>query len=163
MTSGLKDASEILGRKLCEKGLKVMTAESCTAGLICTTLGAVKDSMQFFSGGVITYTEETKMLILDVCKETLRVYTAVSRETVVEMAEGAAKLMPGNVTLAISGYAGPEGGQDGTPAGTVWFAWRLPSGLCHSEKHVFSGECELVISSASYMAISRLAEILDYE
>lgn len=160
MPDDITEIAELLGSQLLEKKMKLFIAESCTAGSVCTTLGAAQDSSQFFSGGAVTYTEEAKINVLGVNVETLREYTAVSRETVLEMAEGAGRLMPGHVTLAISGYAGPGPGPDGTAAGTVWFAWSLADGKAFAEKRHFSGECEEVIAKAARTALETLLNLL---
>lgn len=154
MKSALIEAAQALGDVLKASGLHIVTAESCTAGLVSQSLGAATHSAQFFSTGIVTYTDEAKHRVLKVSKETLAVHTAVSEATVREMARGACSLSQEQVSLAITGYAGPDGGEDGTPAGTIWFAWQLPGQAVISSVRRFTGEPEEVIEEAARLAMT---------
>lgn len=160
MDKELINAAEKLGQILQQQDLKLAIAESCTGGLLATALCASADSGKFFSSGFVTYTDSAKHRILGVSEATLRIYTAVSEATVREMALGAAKLAGEPVSLSISGYAGPDDGEDGTPAGTIWFAWHLPGGLLHSTVRRFEGDCEQVIHEATLFVMQHLCELL---
>lgn len=149
-----------LGVVLKEREWRLATAESCTGGLISTALCATEDSGDFYSGGLVTYTNRAKEKLLHVRKETLENYTAVSRETVREMATGALRVSEEDVSLSVSGYAGPEGGADGTPAGTVWFAWCILDNVIETKSKKFRGSKEEVINQAACYALKELILII---
>lgn len=113
---------EIVGELLKEKKLSLSTAESCTGGSIAALVTSVPGSSEYFSGGIVAYSNEVKMALLHVSAETLEQYGAVSRETVTEMARGAMKALKTDCAVATSGIAGPGGGSREKPVGTVWIA-----------------------------------------
>lgn len=102
-----------------EKRLTLSVAESCTGGLLSKRITDVPGASKFYKGGACTYCDEIKMKVLGVKKETLDKYTAVSTQTAGEMARGIAQAYGTDIGIGITGYAGPDGGADGTPAGTV--------------------------------------------
>lgn len=163
MDKELVAAAEKLGQVLLQNNLKLTLAESCTGGLLATALCATEDSGTFFSSSFVTYTDSAKQRILGVSEETLRIYTAVSEATVREMALGAARVAGEPVSIAVSGYAGPADGDDGTPAGTVWFAWHLPGAKIHSTVRRFEGDCEQVIHQAALFVLQHLCDLLSEE
>lgn len=112
----------IVGELLKKKNLTVSTAESCTGGSIAALVTSVPGSSEYFSGGIVAYSNEVKMALLHVSAETLEQYGAVSRETVTEMARGAMKALKTDCAVATSGIAGPGGGSREKPVGTVWIA-----------------------------------------
>ncbi|MBK0091167.1 CinA family protein [Erwinia sp. S59] len=150
-----------LGHLLIEKKLTITTAESCTSGWVGTALAAVSKSSLFYSSGFITYTNLAKHRVLNVSMATLDRYTAVSEAAVSEMACGAKALSGDTISIATSGYAGPDGGEDGTPPGTVWFAWCLPEGCVHTSRQWFSGESEEVMHKATHYCLTELKRILE--
>ena len=107
---------------LSDKGWSVVTAESCTGGGIAAALTAVPGSSACVRGGIVAYTEEVKMLLLGVKPETLHAEGVVSEQTVIEMAQGAMKSMNSDFSVATSGIAGPSGGTEELPIGTIWVA-----------------------------------------
>jgi len=111
-----------LGKMLRERGLKLATAESCTGGYMAHRITSVAGSSDYFVGSVIAYANEVKMQALGVKAETLDTHGAVSEQTVIEMAEGAVKVLPADIAIAISGIAGPSGGSDTKPVGLAWIA-----------------------------------------
>ncbi len=107
--------------KICiEKKLKVSTAESCTGGAIAARLVTVPGSSSYFIGGVIAYNNTLKQNLLSVKNETLHLHGAVSEQTVIEMVKGANHIMDTDICVAISGIAGPDGGTEEKPVGTIW-------------------------------------------
>lgn len=114
---------EQLANALQKKQAFCATAESCTGGLIASTLTQRPGSSLWFDCGFVTYSNSAKQILLGVRAPTLAEHGAVSRETVIEMAEGALLNSKAYVTVAVSGIAGPEGGSIDKPVGTVWFAW----------------------------------------
>ena len=113
---------EEIGAFLRSKRLSLSTAESCTGGGIAALVTSVPGSLDYFKGGIVAYSNEVKMDLLQVSSETLERHGAVSRETVVEMVKGAMKTMKTDCAVATSGIAGPGGGTAEKPVGTVWIA-----------------------------------------
>ncbi|MCB0662559.1 MAG: competence/damage-inducible protein A [Saprospiraceae bacterium] len=119
---GKAKLAEALGAICREKKLMIGTAESCTGGNVGHEITLIPGSSEYFNGGVISYSYELKTRLLGVRESTLSMYGAVSEETVQEMAIGALQALEVDVAVAISGIAGPGGGTDEKPVGTVWFA-----------------------------------------
>lgn len=159
MNKALQHAAQALGEVLKANGIKVVTAESCTAGLVGMSLGAASGSGEFFTTALVTYTDTAKHRVLQVSETTLREESAVSEAAVREMVAGAKALTGEAVSIAVSGYAGPDGGEDGTPAGTIWFAWGLPDKVVSLVRH-FEGDSETVINDAALFALQHCAELL---
>jgi PncC family amidohydrolase len=163
MTAPSLSIARELGRVLIEKKLQLTTAESCTGGLIASSLCAAGDTPEFYGSGFVTYTDEAKITVLEVSYDTIATCTAVSEQTVKEMAAGAQRRSGAHVSLAVSGYAGPDGGEDGTPAGTVWFAWQLPDNKVHTRVKHFEGDSESVVKEAAAYAMGTLIMLLNEE
>ena len=100
--------------------LSISTAESCTGGMIAAAITNVSGASAFFGTGVVTYSNEAKMKLIGVNKETLEKYGAVSEQTAAEMAEGVLKLGESDVSVAVTGIAGPTGGTAEKPVGLVY-------------------------------------------
>ena len=116
----------LLGQLLRERGLKLVTAESCTGGLIADRLTDVPGSSEYFIGGFVSYAYEAKVASLGVSWDTLHQHGAVSRETVLEMARGARTALRADIALSVSGIAGPGGGLPEKPVGTTWIGLVAP-------------------------------------
>lgn len=160
MNDALDRAAEQLGERLLSSEWRLATAESCTAGLISMTLAKVENSGNFYTSGFVTYSDNAKTQLLGVRPETLEAHTAVSEQTAREMAIGARERSGEPVSLSITGYAGPDGGEDGTPAGTIWFGWTLPDGSVVAEMRRFEGEPKSVMEQGAQFALERLAVLL---
>ncbi len=111
-------------------GKTLSTAESCTGGLIAKLLTDIPGSSAAFSGGVVSYTNAVKMNILGVSADTINVYTEVSAPCAMEMATGVAKALGTDLGISATGFAGPGGGNEADPVGTVYL------GLYHSGKAI---------------------------
>ncbi|MCF7098940.1 nicotinamide-nucleotide amidohydrolase family protein, partial [Klebsiella variicola] len=98
---------------LIDRRLRLTTAESCTGGSLAAALCAEADTAAFYDIGLITFSDRAKQQLLDVNASTLEKYSAVSRQTVEEMSTGALARSGADISIAISGYAGPDGGDDG--------------------------------------------------
>ena len=109
-----------LVKELADKGLTLACAESCTGGLIAKRITDVAGSSAVFLGGAVTYTNEIKQAILGVKRETLEQYTAVSEPVAAEMAENVRKRFGADIGISTTGYAGPSGGTEKDPVGTVY-------------------------------------------
>ncbi|WP_320729634.1 2-oxo-tetronate isomerase [Enterobacter ludwigii] len=141
--------------KLTDLGLRLTTAESCTCGKLSVALCAEENTAEFYDVGLVVFSDGAKERILGVRPETLERYTAVSEQTVTEMAARILEIAQADVSIAISGYAGPEGGDDGTAAGTVCFAWNL-RGHTETRTVLFSGDCQDVVEKAVQYSLSEL-------
>ena len=119
---GKDTLSATIGKLAIEKGLTIGTAESCTGGMVSSKIVKTSGSSAYFQGAVTTYSNELKNKLLGVKLETLERYGAVSEETVKEMVIGANKHLGVDVSVAISGIAGPGGGSEEKPVGTIWIA-----------------------------------------
>lgn len=113
---------EAVGNLLKKKTLTVGAIESCTGGALSAKFVSIAGSSAYYLGSLVTYTDELKQKMVGVRKETLAEHGAVSEQTVIEMAEGGRKVLATDYTIAISGIAGPDGGTEEKPVGTVWMA-----------------------------------------
>ena len=118
----------LAGRLLKQQGMTIATAESCTGGRLAAALNAQSGSSAYYMGSVVAYDNSIKEQVLGVQRDTLMQYGAVSEQTVLQMAEGVRTLMHTDYAIATSGIAGPTGGTEDKPVGTVWIAWATPRG-----------------------------------
>jgi len=118
----LKELADALIQRAQRAGLGVVTAESCTAGLMCQVLADAEGASQFFHGGFVTYTKAHKTRALGVAEALLREKGAVCGEVARAMAEGALARSKAGIAAAITGVAGPEPDEDGNPVGRVCIA-----------------------------------------
>ncbi|MDQ7031358.1 MAG: CinA family protein [Desulfonauticus sp.] len=128
-----------LAEILKSKGYWLSVAESCTGGLLAHTVTNVSGSSLWFKGGIVAYANEIKERLLGVDREILIQYGAVSQQCVLAMVQGLIKLFKTEVGVAISGIAGPGGGSEEKPVGTVYQAFWL-NGQIWSKKCLFAGE-----------------------
>jgi nicotinamide-nucleotide amidase len=120
--SSFENLSEIL----LQKGWKLVTAESCTGGMIAAGCTDRAGSSLWFERGFVSYSNEAKQDMLGVDRRLITSFGAVSEEVARAMAVGALKHSRAQVSLAVTGVAGPTGGSSNKPVGTVWFAWAIP-------------------------------------
>lgn len=147
--------AETLGERLSENGKTVATAESCTGGNIAHLITLVAGSSRYYKGSVVSYANEVKEEVLGVRAGDLQQYGAVSEEVVKQMAEGVKKLLKTDYAIATSGIAGPSGGSDEKPVGTVWIAVAGERG-CVAEKFLFNTTRDNFIERTSNQAILML-------
>ncbi|MBC8947651.1 MULTISPECIES: nicotinamide-nucleotide amidase [Xenorhabdus] len=119
----LNQLSIELGKRLKRKKLSVTCAESCTGGWIAKVITDIAGSSAYFNRGFVTYSNDAKHEMLGVLPESLAQFGAVSEQIVKEMATGALIVAKADVSVAVSGIAGPEGGSEEKPTGTVWFGF----------------------------------------
>ena len=136
--------AEHLGASLRDTKQMLVTAESCTGGWIAKTVTDVAGSSDWFDCGLAAYSYEAKQRLLGVRAETLEHFGAVSRETAIEMVSGALVHSGSTVAVAVTGIAGPGGGTDDKPVGTVWIAWKRRGGYPQAELFHFEGDRESV-------------------
>lgn len=149
-----------VGAHLQKQALTLVTAESCTGGWIAKIVTDIAGSSAWFDRGFITYTNVAKQEMLGVRAETLAAHGAVSQETVVEMAQGALAHSRAQVSVAVSGIAGPGGGSLAKPVGLVWFAWgRAGQPVVTAIEH-FSGDRESIRRLAVARALRGVLDML---
>jgi nicotinamide-nucleotide amidase len=124
LRSSIDKTAYSIVKLLVKKGLKLSSAESCTGGLISAAITGISGSSEVFDEGVCTYANSAKMKYLGVPAETLEKYGAVSEQTAVAMAKGMAKQAGSDISVSVTGIAGPSGGTEEKPVGTVYV------GLC---------------------------------
>lgn len=156
----LKALARRVGRVLLDSGRQLVTAESCTGGWIAKVCSDLPGSSRWFRGGVVAYSNELKLELLAVRAETLAAEGAVSEAVVREMALGALERLGGDVAVAVSGIAGPDGGAPGKPVGTVWLAWavRGASPRVHAVEARFPGDRDRVRRLAVHRALAGLLD-----
>lgn len=149
--------AEETGRVLAGRGWLVATAESCTGGWIGQALTMIPGSSRWFDRGFVTYSNDAKQSMLGVRQQTLSTAGAVSEQTVREMALGAIARSRADVAVAVSGVAGPDGGSDDKPVGTVWIAWATRDGDCTAQRFVFPGDRNSVRRQSVIRALEGVA------
>ena len=142
----------VLGKLLIAQKKTIGVAESCTGGLLCHWLTNVPGSSEYFKQGIIAYSNESKIALLNVRGEILSTSGAVSMETVEAMAKGVRQLSKAHIGLAVSGIAGPGGGTEEKPVGLVWVGL-ADNAKVISEEHHFRGGRELIKIQASQAAL----------
>ncbi len=138
--SELEQLAAKVGRALQNAGLSLVTAESCTGGWVGEAVTAIAGSSDWFDRGFVTYSNAAKREVLGIAAATLDQFGAVSEETAREMALGALKHSHAQISVAVTGIAGPGGGSADKPVGTVCFAWANNDTALRSERHVLPGD-----------------------
>lgn len=123
---------------ICKRhGILVATAESCTGGMIVSLMTDLPGSSSMVDRGFVTYSNEAKMEMLGVQRETLETHGAVSEQTALEMAAGALERSRAGLALSVTGIAGPDGGSAEKPVGLVWFGLAMTNRPAIAEKRIF--------------------------
>jgi nicotinamide-nucleotide amidase len=121
ISPALCDRAQAILKALKDAGLSIVTAESCTAGMIAAVMSRADGASDVLHGGFVTYTKEHKTAALGVSADLLRDKGAVNEAVVVQLAQGALQRSPASLSLAVSGVLGPEEDEDGKPVGLVYF------------------------------------------
>ena len=150
---------ESLAAKLLESGRTLATAESCTGGWIAKCCTDLAGSSAWFERGFVTYSNAAKRELLGVDGQVLEFAGAVSEAVALQMASGAVGHSAADVSLAVTGIAGPDGGTEDKPVGTVWFAWSV-DGSVTTDCAVFPGTRDDVRRQTVARAIQGLIECL---
>ncbi len=150
---------EIVGNLLKAKKMTLSTAESCTGGTIAKLITSIPGSSEYFTGGIVAYTNNIKSKILAVSKRNIEDYGAVSKQVVEEMAVRVRDLYKSNYSVATSGIAGPSGGTKDKPVGTTWIAVANESTVI-SKKFILGDQRERNIQRASVTALNMLQKLL---
>ena len=141
-----------------DKGLSLALAESCTGGMISAYVTSVAGSSDIFCGSAVTYINAAKETILGVSRETLETHGAVSSECAEEMARGARHVYGADVAMSVTDIAGPGGGSEAKPVGTVWFGVSTKDGSETFRMH-FDGDRAAVRKQSTETVLRRLAQI----
>ena len=142
-----------------DRGWRLASAESCTGGLIAAACTDLAGSSAWFERGFVTYSNESKTGMLGVPASLIAQHGAVSQEVALSMVHGALAHSPAQVSLAVTGIAGPGGGSTEKPVGTVWFAWATPDGNW-AEVQTFLGDRAAVRCATVAHSLRRLQELL---
>jgi len=156
----LVNLAERVGKCLLQSSLKVVTAESCTGGGIGWFLTAIPGSSAWVDRGFIVYSNQAKQDLLQVQALTMQEYGAVSEQVALEMADGALRNSVADISVAVTGIAGPDGGTDAKPVGTVCLAWQQRHGKVISTRVQFQGDRAEVRALAISMAMQGLLELI---
>ena len=149
----------LLADLMLKNGLLLATAESCTGGMIAAACTDLAGSSAWFERGFVTYSNAAKTDMLGVDATLIAQHGAVSEQVARAMAFGAIRHSRAQVSVAVTGVAGPTGGSPDKPVGTVWFAWSVNGGL-HSEMMCFNGERASVRQATVCHAIGKLLTLL---
>jgi nicotinamide-nucleotide amidase len=161
LSEGDKTLPVLVGELLLEKGKRIAVAESCTGGQLASLITSISGSSNYFDRGFVVYSERSKVEVLGVSEETIAKHTAYSHETAFEMAKRTLEKSKADYSLAITGLAGPTGGTDDLPVGTVFIALGTGSKAI-SVRFKFSGERTWIQKLASYTALDMLRRYLVY-
>jgi len=145
--------------KLLEKNITITTAESCTGGLIASEITKYAGVSAIYPGSVVSYSNEIKMKLLGVKEKTLIEHGAVSKECVKEMLSGVGELMGADISVAVSGIAGPDGGTDEKPVGLVFIGVKLKEEF-FIEKNIFKGDRNEVQQKAKNRAFEMVLKLI---
>ena len=155
----LRALAHEVGTALRTARLTVVTAESCTGGWIAKLLTDTAGSSAWFDCGIVAYSYEAKQALLGVRPQTLEAEGAVSRDTAIEMVSGALVHSGASVAVAVTGIAGPGGGSDDKPVGTVWIGWKRRGGYARAEVFHFEGDRDAVRRQTAAAALDGLLAI----
>jgi nicotinamide-nucleotide amidase len=147
---------------LIKNKLKLATAESCTGGMISAACTDLAGSSDWFERGFVTYSNEAKTELLGVDAALIEAHGAVSEPVARAMAFGAIRHSKAQVSIAVTGIAGPTGGSAAKPVGTVWFGFSVQGSL-HSEMMLFTGDRATVRQQTVMHALQRLTSLLAAE
>ena len=155
----LEQAAHALVSFASESGLTVSTAESLTAGLVASTIAGVPGASAVLRGGAVTYVNEVKEAVLGVDAEAIARYTEVSHPVARQMAEGSRRLFGADVAVSLTGYAGPGGGTEQDPVGTVYLGVASARGV-DSRRVSLEGDRAAVRAGSALCALQMLLEEL---
>lgn len=154
----LHDENELVGL-LVENNMSITTAESCTGGMISSTLVNVPGASSVLDEAYVTYANKSKIKLLGVKAETLAKYGAVSEQTAFEMAYGAAMAAASDVAISVTGTAGPDGGTEDKPVGTVYAGFYV-KGKVNVIRYNFDGDRYNVRKKTTEAVISQMADYI---
>ena len=154
----LKNAPTLI-KKLTASNQTLSTVESCTGGLLFGYLTAVPGASAVLDRGFITYSNKAKQEMVGVKADTLEAYGAVSQQTAEEMAKGGCQTARTDLSISLTGIAGPSGGTHEKPVGLVWISAYRTDGVQQTERHLFIGNRQKIRIAACTQAISLLLRL----
>jgi len=157
----MTDIIQKVSKKLHKNNLTLVSAESCTGGWVAKKITDLEGSSAILDRGFVTYSNQAKIDMLGVSKETLDNYGAVSKQVVIEMVEGALNNSQADIALSISGIAGPGGGTIEKPVGTVCFGWMMRGNQPFSDTIYIEGDRDSVRYKAVDFALSGVVKLID--
>ena len=154
----LEDAPALI-QKLTASNQTLSTVESCTGGLLFGYLTAVPGASAVLERGFITYSDQSKQEMVGVTENTLAAFGAVSQQTAEEMAKGGCQIARTDLSISLTGIAGPSGGSAEKPVGLVWISAFRKGGIQQTERHLFTGDRQQIRMLACTHAISLLLRL----
>lgn len=139
---------------------QLVTAESCTGGLIASSITEIPGSSSWFERGFVTYSNLAKQEMLSVPNELIEKFGAVSEEVASAMAIGALKNSLGDIALSVTGIAGPDGGSEEKPIGTVWLAWAIRNGSIKTMRKQFDGTRQEIRLASCYESLQGVLTLI---
>lgn len=155
-----KALAQQLGECLTAKAVKLATAESCSGGWIAKTITDLPGSSQWFEGAIVCYSNESKHELLGVSTKTIEEFGAVSGDTVLEMTDGLFAHTAADVVVSVSGIAGPDGGSEDKPVGTVWLCWGKRDKTSLAHEYHFEGDREAVRLQSVEAALMAVLDVM---
>ena len=149
-----------VGRACKRRKVEIVTAESCTGGGLAAAITRISGSAKWFDRGFVTYANDAKKEMLGVSQRTLKRHGAVSEAVAREMAVGALANSRADVSVSVTGIAGPTGAVPGKPVGTVWLCWAARGGPVQSRRFLFKGGRVEVRKQTVAMALQGLLDLL---
>lgn len=159
MPEPVSECTQALADLLVQRQWMLASAESCTGGLIAAACTDLAGSSVWFERGVVTYSNQAKTELLGVDPDVIATHGAVSEAVARAMASGALQHSCAQVSLSVTGIAGPGGGSPDKPVGTVWFGWATPKGVW-SDRQCFGGDRASVRQAALLHSLQRLVTLL---
>jgi len=156
----LHEITQALARVLIKNNWHLSTAESCTGGLVAASITELAGSSDWFERGYVTYSNQSKSEDIDVSQNLIEQHGAVSDQVARAMALGAKQNSGSDLSLSITGIAGPTGGSPEKPIGTVCFAWALANDQIVSETKHFEGNRQQVRQQACDFSLRKLLDLL---
>jgi nicotinamide-nucleotide amidase len=150
-----------VGRTLRNRGVTLAVAESCTGGMLGSMLTSVAGSSEYLLFDAVVYSNASKTNVLGVNDDTLRAFGAVSHEVAVDMVRGVLRVSGADLGVSVTGIAGPGGGTDDKPVGTVWIGVGNRSGNVYARRFLFRGDRERVRVMSAYTALHMVQELAD--
>ncbi len=160
MQNRLDELARELGSLLLERNSAVVTVESCTGGFIAEVLTRIPGSSAWFERGFVTYSNSAKQDLVGVREDSLLRNGAVSRVVAREMAIGGIQASCADIAVSVTGIAGPDGGTDDKPVGTVWIAWAHRTGQVAEQKFLFPGDRQQVRAASVESALLEAIEFI---
>jgi nicotinamide-nucleotide amidase len=146
--------------KVASNGRTVSVAESCTGGMLSAYLTSIPGASSYFISGIVTYSDEAKMKLLSVSKESLNKYSAVSEGVAKDMAIAAKKITGSDIAVSITGIAGPDGGTPSKPVGTVCFG-AASEETVKTYIHYLKGNREQIRTKACKIALEIILDLME--